>query len=446
MGTTRGGCLQPTVTWIAGLALFLPTIALADCPSTLQTLDEDVGVAMDAMSRRGPNGALMPDMAALGAAKASAAVHIDCLSEPLTPEAAAAWHRLGGMAAAQAGDSDAALLHFRAATAADKSFILPMTMAPRGSALRTLYTTALTKPPPQLGAVEVPDGHELVVDGVRSSERPVGLPVVLQLLDFNGRVVSTHIVEAGDELPAWRTAAPAVAEAEPVAATDTEPAAEPAAEPTAEPTAASEAQPTAEPDADTPGDVDPGTESTADAVADAVDAEDPADAGPDDASEPQDAAPEDASDASAASAADSPDPTDAAADAEPVEGAPVPVPDGTDPWAPVVQPDDGVVDGPVDDPWSTGATDIEPVTLPDPPEKNGVNVPLLGAAGATAVLGGVLYGVALGTEAQFKDTSVQRDDTELDAMRGRANTLGYAGQGLGVVALGLAGMSFAVSF
>ncbi len=356
--------MQQRATWLAGLALFLPTVALADCPSTLATLDEDVAVAVDAMSARTPEGALSPDMTAFGAAHTSAGVHLDCLSEPLTPAAAAAWHRLGGLAASQAGDGDAALLHFRAATSADKSFLLPMTLAPRGSDLRGVYSAALTQPAAQTADIEVPEGHQLVIDGTPGAARPVGLPTVMQLLDGEGSVLGTWHVEADADPPTWPIAEPeaetesAVAEAE------------------------SETEPEAEPETEAESETDP-----------------------------------------------------AGAD--------------TDPWEPLVDPQDGVVEAPVVDPWGTGDASVEPVVLPDPPrEPDGsvVNLPLLGAAGATAVAGGVLYGLALGVEGQFKDTSVSRDDAELDAMRSRANNLGYAGQGLGIAALGLAGLSFAVSF
>lgn len=65
----------------------------------------------------------------------------------------------------------------------------------------------------------------------------------------------------------------------------------------------------------------------------------------------------------------------------------------------------------------------------------GARIGLLAGAGAAAVGAGVLYGLASGAAATYRDP--QTDYVELDGLRSQANTLTFASAGAGVLAVGL---------
>lgn len=98
------------------------------------------------------------------------------------------------------------------------------------------------------------------------------------------------------------------------------------------------------------------------------------------------------------------------------------------------------------------AVAVNPLLVPDPNPPTPVpmvparqanpKVPLAIAAGTSAVLTGVLYGLAGASEARFKDPTTL--DAELDGLRSRANSLVIVSAFSGTAALGLGVATIAV--
>jgi len=92
--------------------------------------------------------------------------------------------------------------------------------------------------------------------------------------------------------------------------------------------------------------------------------------------------------------------------------------------------------------------DAIPIPEPRPPEdpepELGPNVPILAAAGGSALLGMALYGVSSSAKGAFNDPNTPVD--ELDGLRSTSNTMGYAAQGALATAVGLATIGMVVEF
>lgn len=134
---------------------------------------------------------------------------IPCLSEPAEPALVAQLHRLQGIRQFVAHDDQRAAEAFAAARGADPSYQLPTWLVPDGHAIRDLYGrvpldngTFDPVPPPATGTLRF--------DGLEGSRRPTGWPTLVQLLDAQGRPLSTAYLFPGEAMPAYDAGKPAV--------------------------------------------------------------------------------------------------------------------------------------------------------------------------------------------------------------------------------------------
>lgn len=133
---------------------------------------------------------------------------LPCLVDPLEPVDIAGVHRLEGYGAFVAGDKSAARRAFGAARAADPTWGLTDRLAPPGTELRDLFNASSLDVATE--AVSLPPGTALYVDGVRTAERPIDRPAVLQLRTLDGRVLDTVWRTDADPMPDWSRFATAV--------------------------------------------------------------------------------------------------------------------------------------------------------------------------------------------------------------------------------------------
>ena len=192
----------------SGLCLAFPAMAQdAPCEATSAQVEAATQKAFDAF--------LAMDPEAFEKHQKLAARAFGCLREPLSPEEAAAWHRLLALAAFLERDEEAAVARFTAARVADGETRLPETIAPEGHPLDQLFERA---DPEKTGAIEpltAPDGGRIWVDGSEGAVRPVDRPAVLQIADPEGVVVQTDDVPLGGAAPDWSALRFAAPEPEP---------------------------------------------------------------------------------------------------------------------------------------------------------------------------------------------------------------------------------------
>lgn len=183
----------------------VPVAGRAACPADTDAFSASVDAASAAFAAM--------DVEGFSSRQARADADLACLEEPLTRSDVAAYHRMSGMSAFLQRDREGAVAAFRAALAVQPAFELPASIAPEGHPLRALYEQAAVATDADPVAVLVPRGATLLVDGQRSTTRPVDRPALLQLLGPDGAVLWSGRVDAGAVLPAW----PEVPEVEGVA-------------------------------------------------------------------------------------------------------------------------------------------------------------------------------------------------------------------------------------
>jgi hypothetical protein len=106
---------------------------------------------------------------------------VPCLSAPLSPAQAAGVHRVRALQAFLAGESESAVLAFRAAIAAEPTYTLSEKLAPQGGKLWRLYQQAVDAGRPGAGRLVPPDGYVAYVDGTRLADRSEIVPSIVQL-------------------------------------------------------------------------------------------------------------------------------------------------------------------------------------------------------------------------------------------------------------------------
>lgn len=287
--------------WLAVSLLAVPAWADAACPADVRALQAEVEAATGAYVQMDP--------AAFGQARDRAREALGCLTEPIPPSLAAAYHRMEALDGFIARQPERTVVSFRAAVAADPAWTMPDRLAPKGNVLRQQFDEARALPPSATVPVGPPPGAHVTVDGSHLEVRPTERPAILQLVGGGGAapltIDGTAWVDVGAVPPEW-AAAPAVAIVE--------------------------------------------------------------------------ATP-------------------------PVDAVRTPPPPGA--------PSTATISG----------------------RRANPRLPLLVGAGAGAVVSGGLYAGALSARASFDDGETAYED--LDALRGRANSLGYAAQATGLVAIGL---------
>ncbi len=172
--------------------LFAPTLAWGGC---------DEGVSVDAFEQTA-DGALRAfgkeGEGALNAHFKRLAADLKCVAEPLTPGAAARYHRLVAILSWTGEKPERARLAAQAAAALDPGYTAPGYVLDEGDPLREV----LEAPASEVSSVDVPvgDGLVLLIDGRERSRRPEGRPFVAQLVQ-DGRVVWNRYLPPTGKVP-----------------------------------------------------------------------------------------------------------------------------------------------------------------------------------------------------------------------------------------------------
>lgn len=189
--------------FLFSLAALVPTTATAaysPCPSTdwgVSTLALEVEQAYIADNER--------DLV-----EALDEVHtaVRCLEESVTPETAAAVHRAWALAAFWELDEATASHAMQAALFAEPSWEPPAELAPPGGDLAMTIEWARVERPPTRTTLTAPAGLALRLDGTPSWRSWDGLPVVLQIIDGEGRPIQSEYLFPGTPLPEGVVAGP----------------------------------------------------------------------------------------------------------------------------------------------------------------------------------------------------------------------------------------------
>ncbi len=129
---------------------------------------------------------------------------VPCLTEPLTPELAAQYHRSQGYAAFLSGDRDAALLHFTASALVSPDYELPESLVPAAHPIAKLYDEGRGAQDPK-EQLEQPAQGFLVFDGASTDLRPTARPTVGQYVDERGELAFSVALAPADTVPAYPT-------------------------------------------------------------------------------------------------------------------------------------------------------------------------------------------------------------------------------------------------
>lgn len=185
----RAACDQPAVAGDLARLLTTADLAFAD-------LDADAFRAALAEVRRG----------------------IPCLGERLPAGEAASYHRAEAFQAFLDRDHALAVQHFQAMLGASPGIQLPEDYAPEGHPLRTDFEIAEGLPAVATRALAWPEGARVYVDGREAREAPTTLPFVLQVVQEDGAVGLSTLVEVGAALPLAVAPATTSSRAEPASA------------------------------------------------------------------------------------------------------------------------------------------------------------------------------------------------------------------------------------
>ncbi len=185
-----------TLICLVGLVALAPATASADhssCPST------DWGVSTLALEVE--QAYIAGDLGDLLAALYEVQDAVDCLEEPVSRETAASVHRAVALAASWQEDWDLADRAWQAAIAAEPGWEPQGELAPPGGRLAASIERARSAPAPRPAMLRAPSSLALRLDGAPAWQRQEGLPVMLQLIDSDGRPVENHYLTPGATLP-----------------------------------------------------------------------------------------------------------------------------------------------------------------------------------------------------------------------------------------------------
>jgi hypothetical protein len=130
---------------------------------------------------------------------------LSCLTEPVSPNLAADYHRLIALAGYVAQDTPRTVGAFRAALRLQPGYQLPEAIAPKGNALADQLQTAKLAGPAKVEALAPIDDGVILVDGTASVVRSKETPVLLQLIGGDGTLVDSVYLDSGTPLPTWIT-------------------------------------------------------------------------------------------------------------------------------------------------------------------------------------------------------------------------------------------------
>lgn len=166
----------------------------ADCsapvaPSQLTASVEDAMLSFATMDEEG-----------FATASQAATAAIPCLSAPLSPAEAAAYHRMAGLGAFFDGDVSAAKASLRAAATLQPDFVFSAKIAPEGGKLATLYTEAQAAGASKTTGLPIPSDGTLLFDGAKSNRRPTEVPTLMQFVVGDAARVSA-LLAPGAPMP-----------------------------------------------------------------------------------------------------------------------------------------------------------------------------------------------------------------------------------------------------
>lgn len=128
---------------------------------------------------------------------------LPCVNAPLSALDVAEVHQIEAYDAFLRRSNDEVLRHFAAMQHSAPAAVLPSSVAPEGHPLRALWTGATLMLPPETELLPPPRDAALRIDGVGTRERPTALPSVVQLIDEDGSVRWTLLVDPGQALPIY---------------------------------------------------------------------------------------------------------------------------------------------------------------------------------------------------------------------------------------------------
>lgn len=172
-----------------------PTAQAAPCPDGGVTL-----ASIEALTDTATRSFAQQDLDGLHQGRDNNLAALPCLHEPMTPEAAAALHRLLALGAFTEGDRERSQAELQAARALQPDAPLLEDLVLPGHPLTRLYDDALTEMPPG-ATIQPPAGSDLLIDGRSSTSLPAGAAAVVQYVR-SGAVSQTLVIQPGDPLPA----------------------------------------------------------------------------------------------------------------------------------------------------------------------------------------------------------------------------------------------------
>ena len=129
------------------------------------------------------------------------AVGIPCTAGTVELAQAAAIHRLEGLRQFTHDNASQSIRSFQSAQMLDPGYTPSEAMLPAGSSLADLWERARYQSAVARVAVDLPDDLTLIVDGIRSRQRPAALPSIVQVTSPSGMVLWSRYVPPGGDLP-----------------------------------------------------------------------------------------------------------------------------------------------------------------------------------------------------------------------------------------------------
>lgn len=143
------------------------------------------------------------DIDGLVAARDEAAGHLECVGDTVTPDVAAAFHRLMAIVAFTEQDRERVLAEFHAARRLNPGYQIPEDVAPPGHPLIQLYDESMSAGVGELLPVNPPVNGWVTVDGIRGAPVPSGISTIVQAFESDQTLVATVWHRPGEELPSW---------------------------------------------------------------------------------------------------------------------------------------------------------------------------------------------------------------------------------------------------
>jgi len=126
-----------------------------------------------------------------------------CITEPISPFDAAAFHRLMALDAFTRHNDARVIAEFHAARRLEPGYTLPESVAPIGHRLHEFYASAANVEDGISESVFAPEGGYAIVGGVRNAPRFSSTPFIIQVYGSKGVWIETRYIQPGEKLPIW---------------------------------------------------------------------------------------------------------------------------------------------------------------------------------------------------------------------------------------------------